>query len=113
MRFTPEQGQELMRELLKHRPFAPQYGQTMKTWDCTATSVSAALGVTINAKPVRDRLKVLREIAGARRASFASGGEESLDAGNELDHYREVSELVSKYVQLETAHKDVKRRRIL
>ncbi|DAZ94208.1 TPA: hypothetical protein N0F65_000435 [Lagenidium giganteum] len=83
-----------MREPLKHQPFAPQYGQTMKTWDGNATSVVAPLGVTIDAKQVRDRLKVLREIAGARRASFASGGEESLDASNEQDHYHEVSELV-------------------
>ncbi|DAZ95781.1 TPA: hypothetical protein N0F65_010283 [Lagenidium giganteum] len=113
MRFTPDQDRELMRELLLHKPFAAAYGETMKTWNAVAAGLSKAIGITVNAKQVRDRVVVLKTNlrTSVQTTAFGSGIEESVDATNEQDHYSEIADLTHEYVKLEEAHISMKRTR--
>ncbi|RLN37753.1 hypothetical protein BBJ28_00026445 [Nothophytophthora sp. Chile5] len=91
-RFTAAQDEELMRELIRLRPFAAQRGTTLRVWDQVAEGVSRAVGSSLNAKQVRDRLHILKKQfkSGKLQSKRGSGTEESLDAINVQSHYNDL-----------------------
>ncbi|RLN91492.1 hypothetical protein BBJ28_00026588 [Nothophytophthora sp. Chile5] len=105
-RFTTDQDKELMRELIRLKPFASPRGSTLKVWGDVAESLSRALGVSLNVKQVRDRLSILKATFKEEEAASAigSGIEESLDAVNVQSHYDDRAGLVREYVALECLH---------
>ncbi|RLN72529.1 hypothetical protein BBJ28_00009786 [Nothophytophthora sp. Chile5] len=91
-RFTTAQDEELMRELI------------------LAEGVSRAVGSSLNAKQVRDRLHILKKQfkAGELQSKRASGTEESLNAVNVQSHYNDLPGLVGEYLELEHLHAEEK-----
>ncbi|KAF1788101.1 hypothetical protein GQ600_18712 [Phytophthora cactorum] len=75
-RFTPSQDLEMMRELIRQKPFAAKRGAMQK----------------VKVKQIRDRLNLLKaRLKANEQASFlASGVEESLDAVNIQSHYSDL-----------------------
>ncbi|KAF1775021.1 hypothetical protein GQ600_14788 [Phytophthora cactorum] len=76
-RFTPSQDLEMMRELIRQKPFAAKRG-------ASSSGLSTALQQKVKVKQIRDRLNLLKaRLKANEQASFlASGVEESLDAVN-------------------------------
>ncbi|KAE8901144.1 hypothetical protein PF005_g8470 [Phytophthora fragariae] len=109
-RFKPEQDQELMRELIRLKPFAAKRGTTGSVWEAVAKGVSSAIGVQLNVKQVRDRLNLLKAKFKADElvSSRASGVEEALHAVNVQSHYDDLNGLVRDYIELERIHNDTK-----
>ncbi|KAG6955422.1 hypothetical protein JG688_00011885 [Phytophthora aleatoria] len=93
-RFTPTQDCEMMRELIRLKPFAAE----------------RALKVPLKVKQIRDRLNLLktRFKASEQKPRGASGVEESLHAVNVQSHYSDVDGLVRDYIKLERLHQDDK-----
>ncbi|KAG3099736.1 hypothetical protein PI124_g15088 [Phytophthora idaei] len=91
-RFTPSQDLEMMRELIRQKPFAAKRGATLEVWDNVAAALSTALQQKVKVKQIRDRLDLLKaRLKASEQASFlASGVEESLDAVNIQSHYSNV-----------------------
>lgn len=103
LRFTPGQDKELMRELIRLKPFAAARGSTLHVWGDVAACLSTALGVQVNVKQVRDRLTLLKGLFKDAEAAAArgSGIEESVDAVNVQSHNDERGGLVREYIALE------------
>ncbi|KAF1787543.1 hypothetical protein GQ600_7401 [Phytophthora cactorum] len=104
-RFTPSQDLEMMRELIRQKPFAAKRG-AMLGGDNVAAALSTALQQKVKVKQIRDRLNLLKaRLKANEQASFlASGVEESLDAVNIQSHYSDVDGKVREYVELERLH---------
>lgn len=96
-----------MRELLCLKPFSAPRGTTVAVWEEVEKCLSTAIGVELNAKQIRDRLKLLKktrqEVESAAR--IESGVEHSLDAVNVQSHYTERDGYVLEYISHEQAHK--------
>ncbi|ETL83465.1 hypothetical protein L917_16593, partial [Phytophthora nicotianae] len=60
-RFSEDMDKELMREVIKQRPFAAKYGETGTVWVQVATCVSAAINVVVIDKQVPDRVRLLKK----------------------------------------------------
>ncbi|KAG2895168.1 hypothetical protein PC117_g23306 [Phytophthora cactorum] len=99
-RFTPSQDLEMMRELIRQKPFAAKRGAMVKV------------------KQIRDRLNLLKaRLKANEQASFlASGVEESLDAVNIQSHYSDLDGKKKKEEDLAKCAADIvaesRRRRI-
>ncbi|KAG1707190.1 hypothetical protein DVH05_026385 [Phytophthora capsici] len=52
---------ELIREVIKKKPFATKYGEAGTVWVQIATCVSAAINVVLIAKQVQDRVRLLKK----------------------------------------------------
>ncbi|KAG3078952.1 hypothetical protein PC121_g7114 [Phytophthora cactorum] len=91
-RFTPSQDLEMMRKLIRQKPFAAKRGATLEVWDNVAAALSTALQQKMKVKQIRDRLNLLKaRLKANEQASFlASDVEESLDAVNIQSHYSDV-----------------------
>ncbi|KAF1788363.1 hypothetical protein GQ600_16571 [Phytophthora cactorum] len=115
VRFTPSQDLEMMRELIRQKPFVAKRGATLEVWDNVAAALSTALQQKVTAKQIRDRLNLLKaRLKANEQASFlASGVEESLDAVNIQSHYSDVdgkswSDFISKQKPLKSFPKKKK-----
>ncbi|ETP25590.1 hypothetical protein F441_01550, partial [Phytophthora nicotianae CJ01A1] len=95
---------ELMREVIKQRPFAAKYGETGTVWVQVATCVSASIKVVEIDKQVQDRVRLLKKNwrAGELRATLGSGIEEAKDATDVQTHYNTLAGLVGQFVALES-----------
>ncbi|KAG3087578.1 hypothetical protein PI124_g17956 [Phytophthora idaei] len=111
-RFSYDQDKELMRELIRLKPFAAKRGDTLNVWEEVAASLSRATKAPLNVKQIRDRLNVLK--AGFHpdeaKAALTSGAEESLGAVNVQSHHGEHSGLVREYISLEGLHQTSKQK---
>ncbi|KAG3098077.1 hypothetical protein PI124_g3782 [Phytophthora idaei] len=109
-RFTPTQDCEMMRELIRLKPFAAERETTLDVWEKVAKSLSAALKVPLKVKQIRDRLSLLKTQfkASEQKSRGASGVEQSLHAVNVQSHYSDVDGLVRDYIELERLHQDAK-----
>ncbi|KAE8913172.1 hypothetical protein PF005_g5232 [Phytophthora fragariae] len=102
-RINHEQDQELMRKLIRLKPFAAKRGTTGSVWEAVVKGVSSAIGVQVHAKQVRDRLNLLKarfkvdELVSSR----GSGVEEAL-------HYDDLNGFVGDYIELERNYNDTK-----
>ncbi|ETP47782.1 hypothetical protein F442_06342 [Phytophthora nicotianae P10297] len=110
-RFSNDQDKELLRELIRLKPFAAVRGTTLRVWSDVAASLSSAFGVEVNVKQIRDRLTLLKQSFKDSEAACArgSGIEESVDAVNVQSHYDEREGLVREYVALEDHFKSEKK----
>ncbi|ETO58665.1 hypothetical protein F444_22956 [Phytophthora nicotianae P1976] len=106
--FSNDQDKELLRELIRLKPFAAVRGTTLRVWSDVAASLSSAFGVEVNVKQIRDRLTLLKQSFKDSEAACArgSGIEESVDAVNVQSHYGEREGLVREYVALEDHFND-------
>ncbi|ETN12164.1 hypothetical protein PPTG_09063 [Phytophthora nicotianae INRA-310] len=110
-RFKLEHDQELMRELIRLKPFSAKRGTTGHVWEEVAKGVSSAIQVQLNVKQVPDRLNLLKakfkadELSSAR----AIGVEEDLHAVNIRSHYNDLNGLVRDYIELERMYLDEKK----
>ncbi|KAG2978288.1 hypothetical protein PC121_g23157 [Phytophthora cactorum] len=109
-RFTPSQDLEMMRELIRQKPFAAKRGATLEVWDNVAAALSTALQQKVKVKQIRDRLNLLKaRLKANEQASFlTSGVEESLDAINIQSHYSDVDGKEREYVELVRLHIETK-----
>ncbi|KAG1694042.1 hypothetical protein DVH05_022059 [Phytophthora capsici] len=102
-RFSEDIDKELMREVIKQKPYAAKYGEAAVVWVQVAKCVSAAVKVSLVDKQVQDRVRLLKKnwSAGELRAALGSGIEEATNASNEQSHYDTLPGLVGQYVSLE------------
>ncbi|KAE9214157.1 hypothetical protein PF004_g15120 [Phytophthora fragariae] len=109
-RFTSLQDCEMLRELIRQKPFAAKRGATLDVWDNIAAALSSALKTPVKVKQIRDRLNLLkaRFKATEQTSAVASGVEESLQAVNVQSHYSDADGLVREYMALERLHHDAK-----
>ncbi|KAG7392008.1 hypothetical protein PHYPSEUDO_002714 [Phytophthora pseudosyringae] len=116
-RFSEDYDKELIREVIKQKPFAAKYGEAGAVWVQVAEQVSSAikrvstLDVDLTEKQVQDRVRLLKKNwrAGEIRSTLGSGIEEDTEATNEQSHYETLAGLVAQYVQLKDAHKGDKK----
>ncbi|ETI57227.1 hypothetical protein F443_00442 [Phytophthora nicotianae P1569] len=61
-RFSTEQDCEMMRDLIRLKPFAAERGTTLDVWDNVAKSLSTALKVEFNKKKEADIAQCAKDI---------------------------------------------------
>ncbi|ETL33000.1 hypothetical protein L916_14484 [Phytophthora nicotianae] len=88
-RFSTEQDCEMLRDLIRLKPFAAERGTRHDVWDNVAKSLSTALKVELKVKQIRDRLNLLktRFKTNEQGSKGANGVEESRHAVNIQSHY--------------------------
>ncbi|ETN09667.1 hypothetical protein PPTG_11283 [Phytophthora nicotianae INRA-310] len=109
-RFTTMEDLEMLRELIRQKPFAAKRGSTLEIWDSVAAALGSALKKEIKVKQIRDRLNLLKTRFKEKEqlSALASGVEESIHAVNVQTHYTDVDGLIREYTQLERLHHDTK-----
>ncbi|KAF4029814.1 hypothetical protein GN244_ATG18459 [Phytophthora infestans] len=97
-RFVPSSDIMLLKETLKHRPWAASHGETLSAWSSVATGLKAALtSCTADGKACRRRFNTLLEV-------FRRDVLESLRASD----YEEREQLLTDCMTLYNEHAQVK-----
>ncbi|KAI9993384.1 hypothetical protein PInf_015465 [Phytophthora infestans] len=101
-RFVPSSDIMLLKETLKHRPWAASHGETLAAWSSVATGLKAALTSCIaDGKACRRRFNTLLEV-------FRRDELESLRASGSAKDYEEREQLLTDCMTLYNEHAQVK-----
>ncbi|KAF4040641.1 hypothetical protein GN244_ATG07152 [Phytophthora infestans] len=101
-RFVPSSDIMLLKETLKHRPWAASHGETLSAWSSVATGLKAALtSCTADGKACRRRFNTLLEV-------FRRDVLESLRASGSAEDYEEREQLLTDCMTLYNEHAQVK-----
>ncbi|GMF12415.1 unnamed protein product [Phytophthora lilii] len=88
-RFLPSSDIMLLKEPLKHRPWAASHGETQAAWTSVATGLKAALiSCTADGKACRRRFNALLEV-------FRRNELDSLRASGSAEDYEEREQLLT------------------